>query len=252
MTLSTILFDLGGTLLNYYDPLNENKSRPFQRVTLLGVQAVITKLAQTGAKLPDPAGIAQSIDRHVGTTYRAVIEHNLGGSIETPVRAALAEMGVDLAEGDWLAVRPLLYEAIDGCVSPRVGVHETLTRLRDQGYALGLISNTFWAADVHDRHLVQYGLIDLLPVRIYSCETPTQKPDPGIFKLALNQIGAEASTSIYVGDRLDADVAGAQGIGMKGVLIRSEYMDQTDTSIQPDAIIHEIPDLLDVLERWKD
>jgi putative hydrolase of the HAD superfamily len=45
------------------------------------------------------------------------------------------------------------------------------------------------------------------------------KPDPGIFRAALDQAGVAAGACLHVGDSLDADVAGARAVGMIPVLI---------------------------------
>jgi FMN phosphatase YigB (HAD superfamily) len=139
-------------------------------------------------------------------------------------------------------------------VTPRLGLRETLTALHEQGLKLALISNTFWAADLHDRHLRERGLLDLLPQRTYSCDTPHVKPHPSIFRDTLANLGVEAGQAAYVGDRLDVDVGGAQAVGMRGVLILSPYVEpgaDAKGSITPDATIEELPDLLDKVARWR-
>jgi putative hydrolase of the HAD superfamily len=46
-----------------------------------------------------------------------------------------------------------------------------------------------------------------------------EKPHPEIFRWALEQAGVEPAEAIHVGDHLDADVAGARGVGIDAVLI---------------------------------
>jgi putative hydrolase of the HAD superfamily len=45
------------------------------------------------------------------------------------------------------------------------------------------------------------------------------KPHPGIFEWALEQAGVAPSSALHVGDHLDADVAGARGVGIDAVLV---------------------------------
>jgi len=52
---------------------------------------------------------------------------------------------------------------------------------------------------------------------------------------------------MHVGDRLVADVAGAQGAGMRAVLIEVPHRPEPDTNIVPHARIRELPELLEVL-----
>jgi len=130
-------------------------------------------------------------------------------------------------------------------------VRETLAALHAAGYRLALVSNTWWAADFHDTHLARYGLIDLLPVRIYSCDMPHAKPHPSIFRAALEQVGVEAGQAVYVGDRPDIDVQGAHDAGLRGVMIRSPYEHTPLGATRPDAIIDELDELPAALEQMQ-
>jgi putative hydrolase of the HAD superfamily len=44
-----------------------------------------------------------------------------------------------------------------------------------------------------------------------------EKPDPGIFRIALRAAGAEASSVVHVGDLLSTDVAGARAAGIEPI-----------------------------------
>ena len=46
-----------------------------------------------------------------------------------------------------------------------------------------------------------------------------RKPAPGIFHEALRLVGAEPAEALFVGDRADIDVAGAQAVGMPAVWV---------------------------------
>jgi len=45
------------------------------------------------------------------------------------------------------------------------------------------------------------------------------KPHPEIFRIALREVGVEASEAVHVGDLYEADVMGARNAGMKGILV---------------------------------
>lgn len=250
MTIRAILFDLGGTLLHYHDPNAPDGEPPFRRVTLAGFDALLDALAAAGTTLPPRAEMHRRLDEQIRQSYLADLDGLRGGSVETPIRAALAGAGVTLEEEAWAEARPHFYRRIDEIVTLREGIVETLTALRERGYTLGLISNTYWAADLHDRHLAEHDLLDLLPLRVYSCDSPYRKPHPAIFRAALDALGVEPQQAAYVGDRLDVDVAGAQAAGMASVLIRSPYRlgDDPPAGVTPDVVIDELPGLLPALE----
>lgn len=246
--IKAVIFDLGGTLLHYHDPGSE-PDRPFRQVTQAGIGAIFERLTELGYSLPLGQEIGPVVDRHIGQAYRSLVKDLRGGSVETPVRAALSELGFAPDEDQWADLRGYFYRAIDRIVSPREGLQPTLAVLKDGGYKLGLLSNTFWAADLHDRHLGEYGLLDYLPVRVYTSETAHIKPHPSLFRLVLGKLDAAPGESVYVGDRPDVDVAGAQGAGMRGILIRSPYMRADLNHVVPDAVIDELPGLIPALER---
>jgi HAD superfamily hydrolase (TIGR01549 family) len=175
----------------------------------------------------------------------------ISGLIEKPVLTGLAEAGLVLSEQQWKRLRLEFYRPYDELVFPRQGLHPTLEALDALHYRLGLISNTYWASDVHDRHLARYDVLDLLPVRIYSCEVSHSKPHPSIFMEAVRRLGLEPGQVVYVGDRPDVDVAGAQNAGLHGILIRTPFRPIVLGEVVPDAIINELPELLPVLEELK-
>jgi putative hydrolase of the HAD superfamily len=113
----------------------------------------------------------------------------------------------------WLWYRPLSEQA-----TVEDGLGEMLDRLRDRGLALGVVSNTFVPGEVLDRHLEQAGLLDKLPVRVYSCDVSYRKPNPNIFRIALERCRLEAPETMFVGNSPKADIRGANRMGMVSVL----------------------------------
>ena len=103
-----------------------------------------------------------------------------------------------------------------------------LTELKDKGFILGLISNI-------DRDisalLNELGLTTWLDIIVTSLDAGFTKPHPEIFQAALKQASIQPDEAIYVGDQYQVDVVGANGAGMKGVLLdRGDYFkDATDS-----------------------
>ena len=127
------------------------------------------------------------------------------------------------------------------------GALETLTTLRDWALKLGAISNTVQPARyMHQAH-IRRGLAPFFDVEVYSSEVGVAKPHPQIFRAALDALGVAPECAAYVGDWLRADVAGAQAVGMKGILIEVAHRAEHDPAIKPDARIAELPELLGVL-----
>jgi putative hydrolase of the HAD superfamily len=81
---------------------------------------------------------------------------------------------------------------------------------------LAVVSN--WDVSLHDV-LERTGLRRLVDAVVISAELGVAKPDPAIFRAALERLGADAAGAVHVGDSLEADVAGARAAGLEAVLV---------------------------------
>jgi HAD superfamily hydrolase (TIGR01458 family) len=78
------------------------------------------------------------------------------------------------------------------------------------------------------------------------------KPSPSYFSAALEALDADPALTWMVGDDIESDVAGAKGVGMRAVLVRTGKFRPDEVEIaraQPDGIVSSIADLPDWLER---
>jgi putative hydrolase of the HAD superfamily len=91
---------------------------------------------------------------------------------------------------------------------PEPGAFETVRRLQARGLALCVVSN--WDSGLAE-HLARLDLH--LPV-VTSAEAGAPKPDPRIFRLALERLAVEAGRALHVGDSPE-DEAGARAAGMR-------------------------------------
>ncbi len=71
------------------------------------------------------------------------------------------------------------------------------------------------------------------------------KPDPRFFALALEAVGARAATTLAVGDRLDNDIAPAETLGMRGILIDREGLEMQDPTVHRIERLTDLPGMLD-------
>ena len=77
------------------------------------------------------------------------------------------------------------------------------------------------------------------------------KPSPAYFEAACEALDADPDMTWMVGDDLESDIAGAQGIGMKTVLVRTGKFRPDDVErsrVKPDGIVSSIAHLPDWLE----
>jgi putative hydrolase of the HAD superfamily len=91
-----------------------------------------------------------------------------------------------------------------------------LDALQSRGVKLGVISNfESWLALMLDR----LGVRDRFDVLAISGDLGWEKPDPRIFKWAMQELGAEPHECLHVGDSPHFDAIPAHDLGMTGVLI---------------------------------
>ena len=90
----------------------------------------------------------------------------------------------------------------------------TLTRLRSARVPLHVISGH---VDYLPVIIANLGWSDLFETVTFTQEVGVQKPDPRVFRFALDRAGRDPADSIYVGDSWDADYVGARNVGMLAV-----------------------------------
>ncbi|HET7230531.1 MAG TPA: HAD-IA family hydrolase [Longimicrobium sp.] len=96
------------------------------------------------------------------------------------------------------------------------GTAETLDELKRRGYRLGVISN---ADGTVEALLEDIGLRPHFEFVIDSTAVGVEKPDPRIFRMALERMGVEPHEAVYVGDLYEIDVVGARAVGMRAYLV---------------------------------
>ncbi|KAF0108860.1 MAG: phosphatase of the haloacid dehalogenase (HAD)-like hydrolase family [Anaerolineaceae bacterium] len=237
--MKVIFFDLGSTLIYAKDPWAE-----FFR---LGDAALLRALRHAGLPLVGETFHAENgtfIDRYYAQYMPT----------DTTERTAFSVLREILAEKGYRNVPdPILRAALDAlyAVTNRNWYAEedalpTLAALRDAGYRLGLISNTSDDAHVQD-------LVDRNGFRPYFESVTTsaglgiRKPDRRIFQAALDHFRVPPAAAAMVGDMLEADVLGANGMGMYSIWITRRAASGPDPAIVPQATVaalHEIPPLL--------
>jgi len=129
-------------------------------------------------------------------------------------RALLTEMGLPFGDG----LAEAIYRTFTDLSNYRLfpDVTPALDRLRRAQLKLGLVSNfEGWL----DRLLETLGVTPYFDVRVISGIEGVEKPDPRIFRLALERTGAAANESMYVGDNPSFDVEPAESLGMSAVLL---------------------------------
>jgi putative hydrolase of the HAD superfamily len=92
----------------------------------------------------------------------------------------------------------------------------SLRLAREAGLGAAVISNSNGTI----RSVLEtLGLGQHLDFVIDSAEVGVEKPDPRIFRLALDRLGLDPPDAVYVGDMYSVDVRGARAVGLEAVLL---------------------------------
>ncbi|MDX6653309.1 MAG: hypothetical protein QOH18_1, partial [Solirubrobacterales bacterium] len=116
------------------------------------------------------------------------------------------------------------------------GAREALRRLGDMGLRLAIVSN--WDVSLEE-------VLEMLDLRVLvdhvvtSAEVGHAKPDPRIFRYALQLLEVEACAAVHVGDSWELDVVGARNAHIRPVLVG-----ERGRSVTTLHAIAELPNLL--------
>jgi len=124
-----------------------------------------------------------------------------------------------------------LYDDVEGLAAAAQGA----------GIALALITNG--APDDQRDKLRTLGIEDWFGAIVISGELGVGKPDPAVFRLALEGLGVEAGAAWHVGDLLGADVAGANAAGVGSVWLNRTGAQRTETDPVPDLEVQSLSEL---------
>jgi putative hydrolase of the HAD superfamily len=122
----------------------------------------------------------------------------------------------------------------------------TLAALRPR-YKLGLITNG--PSAIQRAKIERFGLAGYFDALIVSGEVGVAKPDPAIFRLALERLGVEPAEALFVGDSPEHDLRGAAAAGVPFVWMNPAGEELPAALTPPLATIARLGELLGLLER---
>jgi len=130
------------------------------------------------------------------------------------------------------------------CV-PFPNLHKMLTTLANQSIILGIISNG--KEHFQMDNIIALGIKDYFDTILISEKVGVKKPDPRIFKNALEQLNVSANESLFVGDHPVTDVKASQGLGMLAAWKKDSQWKEVDA----DFIVYDLMDVPIVVESLK-
>ena len=132
---------------------------------------------------------------------------------------------------------------------------EVLAELKQRGYKLGVITNTVTSREEHVRiALRKIDCEKYFDVIVTSVDVGCNKPDKKIFLTALKMLGVKPKEALMVGNRITADIAGGNQLGMTTVLLKwnKRYPEKiTSPKEQPTHVIKSLKELPKLVAKAK-
>jgi putative hydrolase of the HAD superfamily len=171
--------------------------------------------------LAPPAGAMSTETRTVADRYLTYVLEG-AGVVDPATVAAMSEWrrSYNAPVGLWYALEP--------------SAEPALALARAAGVRTAVISNSNGSA----RGIMEsLGLARYLDFVIDSGEVGVEKPDPRIFRFALERAGVGAADAVYVGDLYSVDVRGARAAGLDAILLDpGACWGERDCRSAPDAL----------------
>ena len=215
-----IFFDLGWTIVD---------EAPAHLERLQKTQSLLTGF-----------GIPSSIDELESLVQRSAAEF-----VESPYRGMLSKLVITNDQRNKILEEARYNHSLE-VLFP--GVSELLMELK-KNRNLGIIANQSRGAA---KRLEALGILNHLSLVLSSTEVGLSKPDPRIFKHALEKAECQPGDAIMVGDRLDNDVSPAKKMGFGTIRVLQGYSRAQvprDEFEKPDKTVNAIGDVLAVLEK---
>jgi putative hydrolase of the HAD superfamily len=236
-----VLFDFGHTLVDFH------RTQEALHAAYEQIRARVEAVAymEVPELLDLVERVAGGVDRLVEESYRQLRLEELDQA--TLLHESFSSIGFDLPEDVMEHIVALDHSAYSNSLAVESEVLSTVTSLREAGFRMGIVSNVSLRPDLMRQDLDRLGLSPLMDAAVFSSEVGVRKPDPRIFREALNRVGANPAHTVFVGDRLYDDIGGAQAVGMRTVHTR-QYRQEAEPEPAPDAVISHLRELPSVLE----
>jgi putative hydrolase of the HAD superfamily len=234
--LRAVLFDWGDTLMRWAPGPEHLSDGHRAGLAAIGVE-------------PIPELTARFRDEYLPAYFAP----GLVEEIEYPaqVRRLLGEFGITVDDEQLLRFLEAEHAAWAPARQLAATTHALLESLGERGLRLALVSNAIDPPDLLHRDLAEFGVAQRLDVAVFSSEVGRRKPDPAIFRYALERLEVDARDALMVGDTLETDIAGAAALGMRTCLALWFRADEDPSAPEPDYRAFTQMDVLTIVIRLR-
>ncbi len=123
------------------------------------------------------------------------------------------------------------------------GVYDVLVKITAH-MKTALVSDAQWV--FAEPEMAYLGLDQFFDIRVLSSRYGFKKPDPRLFRLAMEKLGVSPDECVYVGDNPCKDLSGAKRVGMTFLLFRSDCREYN--GFTPDGCFHDYAEFASVMK----
>jgi HAD superfamily hydrolase (TIGR01509 family) len=244
-SFKAVIFDLGGTLIEY---AGDYSSWP--ELETPGMLAAYAYLDRRGVALPGTESFIRAGQAILPGRWLMATAGERNLTLPSLLQEMLSALKVDKPDAEVIATAADRYESAV-CHKATVMPHapEIVARLKNEGYRLGLISNTMFSGRIHMSDLQRFGLLRYFESLLFSADANKWKPNVAAFEHVLKELGVKAEESAFVGDDPAADIVGGLAAGLYTIHYRSSRRFRSPDGLEPDATIETMLELPQTLAR---
>jgi HAD superfamily hydrolase (TIGR01549 family) len=247
-----LLFDLGSTL---WTRCEETASLAEEQAKARAAGVFRQAVGDRMCAGMDAAALGKLLKKTIGKQRRAEARQHPGYEPDCVLATLRALHQLGLADAD-RALAAALFEALRVRIpASRVLFADTLSTLaalKGRSYLLGVVTNRHYGGPLFRDDVAAMGLLDYFAYEhmAISADVGVCKPHPAIFTHALTSLHVAPEEAAMVGDKLDADMAGARSLNMlsiwKAADEHSAEEERALAEIKPDREIAQLRQLLEI------
>ena len=212
MPIRAVLFDLGNTLVSYYQPAD------FMPILQRSLQACLLTLGDTPlSREAQTELVHQALELNQERTDLAVWP--LEERLRVLFRHYMPSAALDTTCVERLTEAFL--QPIFATARVSKDTLPVLMALKRRGVKTAIVSNAPWGSSgrAWRTELARHGLLAAVDTVVFCRDVGWRKPHPSPFRRALEVLGASAKEAAFVGDDPMWDIEGADGAGLLPILL---------------------------------
>ncbi|MBN1786760.1 MAG: HAD family hydrolase [Sedimentisphaerales bacterium] len=238
--IQAVVFDLGDTILNF----GKVDAKALFKEGGKKAHQLLKDLGQPVGELK-PFLVRHLLTIRAMNLWSNIIKRDFD-SLEI-LKKINTKKGVKLTDTQWQDFAWCWYEPLAKCAKIETDLKETLSKIKQTGAKIGLLSNTFINKTTLEKHLAQLDILKFFDAKLYSYQFKFRKPNKKIFIEAAKKLNCNPSNILFVGDRVDTDIIGALGANMLAAI--KETYTNTLAKIPKDVIkIEKLAELVEIVK----